>query len=140
MKDPPPNRRDFLRGVLGRAVRDVSTKAPEAIADAARDLARAERAASRAPTAEEAAEAFVVPDDQRDIAGALVSHHRLLAMEDGRHAVPRDLPGLGAGGEREEVGAVASWLDRMRSGRPIEPSRPRDAMLLAEVRRELGLA
>lgn len=136
MTDSSRSRRDFLRGVLGRAAREMSSTAPEAMVDSVRDLARGEVTTPREPTAAELAHAFAVPDDQRDIADALADRGLLLRTGDGRWAARRDA--LGSSG-RAMGAAIASWIDRAGRGALPQRSRPRDAMLLAEVRRELDL-
>jgi hypothetical protein len=136
MSDSSRSRRDFLRGVLGRAAREVSSAAPEAMVEAARNLARGEATPRREPTSAELAHAFVVPDDQADVADALADRGLLLRTGDGRWVARRDLSGAS---DRAMGTAVASWMDRAGRGTLPQRSRPRDAMLLAEVRRELDL-
>lgn len=136
MSDSSGNRRDFLRGVLGRAAREVSSSAPESMVDAARRLARPEAATPRAPDDAELAQAFEVPDDQTDIADALAGRGLLLRTGDGRWTARRDALGVAS---RAMGTAVASWMERAGRGTLPQRSRPRDAMLLAEVRRELDL-
>ena len=132
MTDSSGNRRDFLRGILGRAAREAASSVPEALTDDIRESVREQTKPPRL-TAEDLERAFVVSADQRDIAEVLVTRQALIVTGDGRfveaHGVSRLAYSLGA--------ATRSWLERTRTGDMLDRSRPRDAMLLETVRSEL---
>lgn len=121
------SRRDFLRGLFGRAARAASDEVPEAVA---RAVAAAE-VARDVPTDSELRRAFAVPDDQRDVADALVARGVLRTTADGRY-IP---PGLLA--PRVE-GVIETWVERTAAGRPLQRTTPREAILLDAVRTELA--
>ncbi len=152
MTNGPSSRRDFLRGLFGRAAqatRDgllpegllpsagAGAGAPTAGgmgADAA--LAALPVVPPRVPTPDEAARAFALPPGQEALGEALLRQGRLLRTADGRVTEPAlayrlTLPAMGHATER--------WLDRARDGRPLDPTRPQDAILLHAARAELGL-
>lgn len=135
MTDSSGNRRDFLRGIFGRAAREAAAKVPDAFVDAARAV---DREASSEPvlSAEELAGAFEVPEDQRDIAHHLVADGALTVVGDGRFVV-RGGPirlGLSLGS------ATRAWLERTQRGEALTAARPRDAIALETVRLELNVA
>ncbi|HEY0997427.1 MAG TPA: hypothetical protein VGD77_15640 [Gemmatimonadaceae bacterium] len=146
----PSSRRDFLRGLFGRAAnatRDgllpeglLPSGTPGASSSAAGAAASptlaVPAAPPRAPTPDELARAFALPRGQEALGEALVCAGRLLRAPDGRVTEPAfahrlTLPAMGAATER--------WLDRAREGRPLDPTRPQDAILLHAARAELGL-
>ena len=132
MTDSSGSRRDFLRGILGRAAREAASKVPDSLTEAAREDTREDSAARRL-SAEDLARAFTVSEDQRDIAESLVTRQALVVTQDGRfveaRGVSRAVNSLGA--------ATWTWLERARTGDMIDRSRARDAMLLETVRAEL---
>ena len=132
MADSSGSRRDFLRGILGRAAREAASKVPDVLTDAAREATREDSVARRL-SAEDLARALTVSEDQRDIAESLVTRQALVVTQDGRFVEPpgvsRVVNSLGA--------ATSMWLERARTGDVIDRSRARDAMLLETVRAEL---
>ena len=132
MTDSSGNRRDFLRGILGRAAREVASKVPDSLTEATREATREDSATLRL-SAEDLASAFTVSEDQRDIAESLVTRQALIVTQDGRFVEPRGVSrlvnSLGA--------ATVMWLERARTGDVIDRGRARDAMLLETVRAEL---
>jgi len=132
MTDSSGSRRDFLRGILGRAAREAASKVPDVLTDAAREATREDSVARRL-SAEDLARALTVSEDQRDIAESLVTRQALVVTQDGRFVEPpgasRVVNSLGA--------ATGMWLERARTGDVIDRSRARDAMLLETVRAEL---
>lgn len=146
MTNAPSSRRDFLRGLFGRAAnvtRDgllPEGLLPSAVAGAPGTEATGADAlpiaVPRAPTPDEAARAFALPAGQEALGEALLRMGRLLRTPDGRVTEPAlayrlTLPAMGTATER--------WLDRARDGRPLDPTRPQDAILLHAARAELGL-
>jgi len=132
MTDSSGSRRDFLRGILGRAAREAASKVPDVLTDAAREATREDSVARRL-SAEDLARAFTVSEDQRDIAESLVTRQALVVTQDGRFVEPR-----GVSRVVNSLGAATSmWLERARTGDVIDRSRARDAMLLETVRAEL---
>jgi hypothetical protein len=132
MTDSSGSRRNFLRGILGRAVREAASRVPDSLTDAAREATREDSPARRL-SAEDLAGAFTVSEDQRDIAELLVTRQALIVTQDGRFVEPRGVSrvvnSLGA--------ATGMWLERVRTGDVIDRGRARDAMLLETVRAEL---
>jgi hypothetical protein len=132
MTDSSGSRRNFLRGILGRAAREAASRVPDSLTDAAREATREDFAARRL-SAEDLARAFTVSEDQRDIAELLVTRQALIVTQDGRFVEPRGVSrvvnSLGA--------ATGMWLERARTGDVIDRGRARDAMLLETVRAEL---
>ena len=128
----PTSRRDFLRGVFGRAVAEV----PASVAGAASAMARDGSVSdvAEAAKAEELARSIAVPPDQRDLAEALVRCGRMRAVADGRYAE------LFAFGGAPGGPATAQWLERLRRGQPLDRTRPRDVMLVQAARAELRSA
>ena len=126
----PTSRRDFFRGVLGRAVAEV----PEGVANAANAMVRDSSAseATEAARAAELARAFVVPADQCDLADALVRRGRMRMVAEGRYV---ELFAIGSPGA-----AAAEWLRRVRDGVPPDRTRPRDVILVQAARGELATA
>lgn len=124
----PTSRRDFLRGVFGRAVAEV----PGGVANAANAMARDgwPREAGDGASAELLARAFVVPPDQLDVATALVGRNRLREVAPGRYV---ELFAMGSPGA-----AAAEWLRRVRDGAPPDRTRPRDVILVQAARGELA--
>lgn len=150
MTNAPSSRRDFLRGLLGRAANaSRDGLLPEGLLPVAGDMGAgagsagtgapgvpAPSAPPRAPTPDELARAFTLPKGQEGVGEALVRMGRLLRTADGRVTEPAlahrlTLPAMGAATER--------WLDRARDGRPLDPTRPQDAIVLHAARAELGL-
>jgi hypothetical protein len=147
----PSSRRDFLRGLFGRAANATrdgllpegllpsgasGASSSSASATASPPAPSDPAAPPRAPTPDELARAFVLPRGQEALGDALVRMGRLLRAPDGRVTEPAfalrlTLPAMGAATER--------WLDRAREGRPLDPTRPQDAILLHAARAELGL-
>ena len=127
MTDSSGNRRDFLRGLLGRAARQAAARVPDSVADAASEMAR--QAAELAEA--DLASAFDVRADQRDIAEALVTRQALLVTREGLFVERASL-------SRSSLGAATrSWLERTQAGTPLDRALPRDAMLLETIRAEL---
>lgn len=126
----PTSRRDFLRGVFGRAVAEV----PDAVAAAANAMARdgSPSSGSETETAADLARAFAVPTDQLDLAAALVRRSRLREVAPGRYV---ELFAMGSPGQ-----AAAEWLRRVRDGAPPDRTRPRDVILVQAARGELASA
>lgn len=147
MTNAPSSRRDFLRGLFGRAANATRDGLlPEGLLPSAGGNARDGAGAAganpvppaqpRAPTPDELARAFVLPRGQEALGEALLRMGRLLRAADGRVTEPAlahrlTLPAMGPATER--------WLDRARDGRPLDPTRPQDAIVLHAARAELGL-
>lgn len=140
MTDTPSSRRDFLRSFLGRGANVMRDGLiPGAILPAV-DAGGAAGAPARLTeprplTPDELARAFPVPGGQEDIARALVAAGRLLEAPDGRVAEP----GFAQRVALAPMGAATDkWLSRAREGKPLDPTRPQDAMILHAARGELG--
>ena len=148
MTNAPSSRRDFLRGLFGRAANATRDGLlPEGLLPGAGEAGAGAGPAGtgapdvpsappRAPTPDEVARAFTLPKGQEAVGEALVRTGRLLRTADGRVTEPAlahrlTLPAMGVATER--------WLDRAREGRPLDPTRPQDAIVLHAARAELGL-
>jgi hypothetical protein len=132
MTDSSGNRRDFLRGIFGRAAREAASNVPDVLVEAAR-LVNREAGSALTPGADGLPEAFDVPADQQDIAHQLVADGALTATADGRFAL--------RGGEHGNLlslgSATREWVERTRGGQALTAARPRDAITLETVRAEL---
>ena len=131
MTPPDDSRRGFLRSVL-RGVPAVPAAAPPPVAP---PPAPGAPLRSVEATPSRLAGAFPVPDDLRDIAGALARQGYLSLLPDGRFCRADDFVRRLAGGPLS-AGAT-SWLSRTQGRAALDAARAGLAELLARLRAEL---
>jgi hypothetical protein len=114
------SRREFFRRLLHREAR----------------VHRPFEPASAGPPPAPSAYGLQVPDDQHDIADALVGLGRLHRAEDGTLTESREMAGYLAAAQLGSAAAV--WIDRVRSASPLDPAREPDAHTLATLRSQIA--
>lgn len=116
MSERGESRRDFFRRLLARHPEEAAPRQPPI------------------PPAPPSA-TLRVPDDQRDIADALVRLGRLERSGDGVLTETREMGGYLAAAKLGSAAAI--WLDRVRSGRPLDPEDENEAHTLRTLRSQI---